>query len=70
MVAEKAKLEKSKQDTLNYIESLKSSNQIFIRKINHKTDENILSYIEDTYLLPLKEIDEIERELKRDQYNN
>lgn len=60
----------SKQDTLNYIESLKSSNQIFIRKINHKTDENILSYIEDTYLLPLKEIDEIERELKRDQYNN
>ncbi|WEK70361.1 MAG: beta-1,6-N-acetylglucosaminyltransferase [Candidatus Chryseobacterium colombiense] len=60
----------SKQDTLNYIESLKSSNQIFIRKINHKTDENILSYIEDTYLLPLTEIDEIEKELKRDQYNN
>ncbi|MCE3076186.1 beta-1,6-N-acetylglucosaminyltransferase [Chryseobacterium gwangjuense] len=60
----------NKQDTLNFIESLKSSNQIFIRKINHKTDENILSYIENSFLLPLTEIDEVERELRRDEQNN
>jgi len=60
----------NKQDTLNFIESLKSSNQIFIRKINHKTDETILSYIENSFLLPLTEIDEVERELRRDEQNN
>jgi hypothetical protein len=60
----------NKQDTLNYIESLKASNQIFIRKINNKTDENILSYIEDSFLLPLAEIDEVEKELKRNNQDN
>lgn len=61
---------KNKQDTLNYIESLKSTNQLFIRKINHKTDENIRSYIENTFFLPLAEVDEVERELKRDDRQN
>jgi len=61
----------NKQDTLNFIDSLKSSNQIFIRKINSKTDEHILTYIKNSFLLPLQEIDEVERELKRDHgYNN
>ncbi|PWN66109.1 beta-1,6-N-acetylglucosaminyltransferase [Chryseobacterium oncorhynchi] len=61
----------NKQNILSYIESLKSSNQLFIRKVNKKTDENILSYIEDSFLFPLPEIDEIERELKRnDRQNN
>lgn len=60
----------NKQDTLNYIESLKSSNQLFIRKINNKTDEDIRSYIENTFLLPLTEIDEVERELRRDNRQN
>ncbi|PJJ67306.1 beta-1,6-N-acetylglucosaminyltransferase [Chryseobacterium geocarposphaerae] len=60
----------TRQDTLNFIESMKSSNQIFIRKINNKTDEDILRYIEDSFLLPLAEIDEIEKELRRDERNN
>lgn len=60
----------NKQNILNYIESLKLSNQLFIRKVNHTTDENILSYIEDSFLFPLPEINEIERELKRDNRQN
>ncbi|WP_410494846.1 beta-1,6-N-acetylglucosaminyltransferase [Chryseobacterium sp. CH25] len=60
----------NKQDILKYIESLKSTNQLFIRKINHKTDENIRNYIENTFLLPLTEVDEVERELKRDDQQN
>lgn len=53
------------------IASLKSGNQLFIRKINNKTNESILNYIRESYLLPLPEIDEIERELKRgDSQNN
>ncbi len=60
----------NKQDILKYIDSLKSTNQLFIRKINHKTDENIRNYIENTFLLPLTEVDEVERELKRDDQQN
>ncbi|REC45489.1 beta-1,6-N-acetylglucosaminyltransferase [Chryseobacterium pennipullorum] len=61
----------NKQDTLNYIEDLKSGNKLFIRKINNKTDESILRYIEESFLYPLPEIDEVERELRRDdRYNN
>lgn len=60
----------NKEDMLNYIESLKSSNQLFIRKINNKTDENIRIYIENTFRLPLTEIDEVERELRRDNQQN
>lgn len=48
------------------IEDLKASNHLFIRKINKSTDQIILKYISDTYNTPLPEINEIERELKRD----
>ena len=51
---------------LALINSIKAGNQLFIRKINEKTHENILQYIQETYSLPLAEIDEIERELRRD----
>ncbi|REC76967.1 glycosyl transferase [Chryseobacterium rhizosphaerae] len=61
---------KNNQDILTYIKKLESSNQLFIRKINNKTDENLLTYIENSFLLPLPEIDEIEKELKRDGYQN
>ncbi|MCQ9634301.1 beta-1,6-N-acetylglucosaminyltransferase [Chryseobacterium sp. WG23] len=61
---------KNKQDILNYIKSLESSNQLFIRKINNKTDESVLAYIENSFHIPLPEIDEIEKELKRDGYEN
>lgn len=54
----------------NFIKTLKSSNHLFIRKVNHKTSKNILKYISDTYLIPLAEIDEIERELRRDKTQN
>lgn len=70
----RAVLEKSifqnTQDTSNYIESLKSGNQLFIRKINNKTDENIRKYIEESFHLPLPYVNEIERELKRDNRQN
>ncbi|WP_312900064.1 beta-1,6-N-acetylglucosaminyltransferase [Chryseobacterium taichungense] len=52
------------------IRSLKVKNQLFIRKINAKTNENILNYINESYDLPLAEVDEIERELKRDDRDN
>ncbi|WP_426276695.1 beta-1,6-N-acetylglucosaminyltransferase [Chryseobacterium sp. S-02] len=54
----------------NFIETLKSSNHLFIRKINDKTNKNILKYISDSYQLPLPEIDEIERELRRNNRQN
>ncbi|MCS4300880.1 MULTISPECIES: beta-1,6-N-acetylglucosaminyltransferase [unclassified Chryseobacterium] len=54
----------------SFIETLKSSNRLFIRKINDKTNKSILKYINDTYLLPLPEIDEVERELKRNDHDD
>lgn len=70
----RAVLEKSifqtTQNTFNYIESLKSGNQLFIRKVNKKTDENIRKYMEESYLTPLPFVNEIERELKRDNRQN
>jgi hypothetical protein len=54
----------------NFIETLKSSNYLFIRKVNNKTNKNILKYISESYQLPLLEIDEIERELKRNSNQN
>ncbi|WP_336703302.1 beta-1,6-N-acetylglucosaminyltransferase [Chryseobacterium indologenes] len=54
----------------NFIETLKSSNDLFIRKIDDKTNKNILKYINDTYLLPLPEINEVERELKRNDHDD
>ncbi|GEJ46081.1 MULTISPECIES: beta-1,6-N-acetylglucosaminyltransferase [unclassified Chryseobacterium] len=58
------------QYSYDFIKSLKSGNQLFIRKVNNKTDKNILQYISDSYLLPLPEVDEVERELKRDSRQN
>lgn len=52
------------------IELLRSGNHLFIRKVNNKTHKNILQYIHDSYLLPLPEIDEVERELKRNSRQN
>ncbi|KAB1231358.1 beta-1,6-N-acetylglucosaminyltransferase [Chryseobacterium viscerum] len=70
----RAVLEKSifpnQQNTFNYIKSLKASNQLFIRKINNKIDESIRKYIEESFLSPLPYVDEIERELKRDNLQN
>ncbi|SIS71264.1 Core-2/I-Branching enzyme [Chryseobacterium ureilyticum] len=54
----------------NFIETLKSSNYLFIRKVNNKTSKNILKYISESYQLPLLEIDEIERELRRNSSQN
>lgn len=53
-----------------FIESLRNSNQLFIRKINNKTNKSLLHYINETYHLPLTQIDEIERELKRSNNRN
>ncbi|WP_415326982.1 beta-1,6-N-acetylglucosaminyltransferase [Chryseobacterium sp. MMS23-Vi53] len=54
----------------SFIESLKDSNQLFIRKIDHENSPAILKYIDETYLLPLPYVDEIEREIKRDERND
>lgn len=59
-----------KQNTDVFIKYLKSNNHLFIRKINSITDESILKYIEESYHLPLPEIDEIEKELKIDNQQN
>ncbi|KPE49103.1 beta-1,6-N-acetylglucosaminyltransferase [Chryseobacterium indologenes] len=59
-----------KQYVTDLITSLQSSNQLFIRKVNGKTDKDILQYIADSYHIPLPEVDEIERELKRDNPQN
>lgn len=48
----------------NFIELLKNSNQLFIRKINSDTSPSILQYIGETYFVPLPKVDEVERELK------
>ena len=70
----RALIEKSLFNQTQYydylIESLKNSNQLFIRKINNKTNKSILHYINATYHLPLTQIDEIERELKRSNNRN
>ncbi|WP_336716879.1 beta-1,6-N-acetylglucosaminyltransferase [Chryseobacterium mucoviscidosis] len=55
----------------HFIESLKSGNHLFIRKMNKQTHQNLLNYIQESYLLPLTEVNEIERELKKhDRQNN
>lgn len=56
--------------TEDFLTSLTAGNHLFIRKINGKTDENILHYIQTHYHTPLAEINEIERELKRNNRDN
>lgn len=53
-----------------FIEYLKLNNQLFIRKIDDKTDENIIQYINESYDLPLPDVNEIERELKGGNWQN
>ncbi|CAA7196939.1 beta-1,6-N-acetylglucosaminyltransferase [Chryseobacterium potabilaquae] len=53
-----------------FIEALKTSNQLFIRKVNNETNQNIIKYIDETFLLPLTNVDEIARELKQDERDN
>lgn len=59
-----------KQNSENVIAYLKSSNHLFIRKVDKTTDENILKYLDQSYDLPLQEVDEIERELRIDHDQN
>jgi len=59
-----------KKTTDDLIIHLKSSNQLFIRKINEKTDEDVLKYIAETYESPLAEVNEVERELKINKWRD
>lgn len=53
------------------VESLRTGNQLFIRKVTDKTNQIVLDYIDENYFLPLTVVDELERELRRnDQQNN
>ncbi|WP_248876755.1 beta-1,6-N-acetylglucosaminyltransferase [Epilithonimonas zeae] len=54
----------------SFIESLKKRNQLFIRKIDNDTNQTILKYIDETYLLPLPYVDEINREIKRNEHDD
>ncbi|CEJ69681.1 beta-1,6-N-acetylglucosaminyltransferase [Chryseobacterium oranimense] len=53
-----------KQTSDELILFLKATNHLFIRKVNEKTEEKVLKYIEESYDHPLPDIDEVERELK------
>ncbi|WP_418124467.1 beta-1,6-N-acetylglucosaminyltransferase [Chryseobacterium sp. PTM-20240506] len=70
----RASIEKSffnrDQSQNHLIGLLKTTNQLFIRKLNHEIHQNILKYIDETYHLPLTEVNEVERELKRDEHND
>ncbi|MCT2406788.1 beta-1,6-N-acetylglucosaminyltransferase [Chryseobacterium antibioticum] len=59
-----------KQTTDDLILFLRTTNHLFIRKINEKTDQEVLNYIAESYDVPLIEIDEVERELKIDRRQN
>lgn len=56
-----------KQTSDELILFLRTNNHLFIRKINDKTEEEVLKYISESYDLPLTEVDEVERELKIDR---
>lgn len=66
---EKYFFNKSKYEN-HFIKSLETSNQLFIRKINTTIHQNIMKYIDESYHSPLTHVDEVERELKRDQRSN
>lgn len=56
-----------KQTADELIVFLRDTNHLFIRKVNDKTEEEVLKYIEQSYDLPLPLVDEVERELKMDR---
>ncbi|MCJ8154180.1 beta-1,6-N-acetylglucosaminyltransferase [Chryseobacterium sp. SSA4.19] len=49
-----------------FLKFLKESNSLFINKFGDLTDDRIIECVATGYDIPLPEIDEIERELKRD----
>ncbi|SFN24479.1 Core-2/I-Branching enzyme [Chryseobacterium oleae] len=67
----RAVIEKSifgrKQTANELIVYLKATNHLFIRKINDKTEEEVLKYIAESYDFPLPNVNEVERELKIDR---
>lgn len=69
-IIEKSVIFNKKQNTDDFIMFLKSTNHLFIRKMDKKTDEKIIKYIEESYYVPLQEINEVERELKIDKRQN
>lgn len=60
----------TRQKTADFIDSLKKTNQLFIRKLDNEAGKTVLRYIEESYDLPLPEIDEVERELKIGDHRN
>lgn len=50
-----------------FLRFLKESNSLFINKVGDLTDERIIKCMINNYNLPLPEVNEIERELKRDK---
>lgn len=56
-----------KQTANELIVYLKATNHLFIRKINDKTEEEVLKYIAESYDFPLPNVNEVERELKIDR---
>ncbi|WP_307449237.1 MULTISPECIES: beta-1,6-N-acetylglucosaminyltransferase [Chryseobacterium] len=59
-----------KPDPDEVIAALKSSNQLFIRKMNPVTDEAVFNHIKESFDQPLPEINEIERELKKGRHQD
>lgn len=53
-----------------FLTVLPESNNLFIGKVTEKTDDRIIRYIDHHYLQPLREVDEVARELKRESGNN
>lgn len=50
-----------------FLRLLTESNSLFINKVGDITDQWIIQYTDSSYDLPLPEVNEIERELKRDK---
>ncbi|WP_312173223.1 beta-1,6-N-acetylglucosaminyltransferase [Chryseobacterium sp.] len=50
-----------------FLRVLKESNNLFINKVGDLTYQQIIQYMAGSYDLPLSEVNEIEREVKRDQ---
>ncbi len=53
-----------------FLKFLAESNSLFINKVGDLTDDRTIECVADGYDIPLPEINEIERELKRDQPGN
>jgi len=53
-----------------FLKFLTESNSLFINKVGDLTDEWIIQYVDNSYGLPLPIVNEIERELKRDDHSS